>query len=240
VDAALADIRDARHRLPALGISGLRNAVMLGLSDDEAKAAGWTYESLGELGVWAGGATPSMGNPVYWTGGTIPWVTSKDMKRLVIADTIDHVTRSGVDGSSCRLIPAPSLLFVMRSGILQHTLPVALTSDTVTVNQDLKALTPRPGLDAEYLLFCILARREQIRRRCMKDGTTVQSIEFEALKNYKIPLPPTVDEQVQAASRAKLALEVSSILRDAVTDLARSAVALRQSILKAAFSGQLI
>jgi len=32
------------------------------------------------LGKWQGGKTPSMQEKRYWTHGTIPWITSKDMK----------------------------------------------------------------------------------------------------------------------------------------------------------------
>src|SRR5699024_9721459 len=38
------------------------------------------WRTLAELGKWSGGKTPSMANASYWEGGTIPWISSKDMK----------------------------------------------------------------------------------------------------------------------------------------------------------------
>src|SRR5256885_5444033 len=37
------------------------------------------------------GGTPSMDRAEYW-GGSIPWVSAKDMKRFRLDDTEDHVT----------------------------------------------------------------------------------------------------------------------------------------------------
>jgi restriction endonuclease S subunit len=35
---------------------------------------------LRDLGEWSGGKTPSKANAAYWTNGTVPWVSPKDMK----------------------------------------------------------------------------------------------------------------------------------------------------------------
>lgn len=50
---------------------------------------GWAFVRLSELGDFSGGKTPSTNNSAYW-GGTIPWVTPKDMKFSEIFDTQDH------------------------------------------------------------------------------------------------------------------------------------------------------
>ena len=103
---------------------------------------GWVWTRLGGLGSWTGGGTPSKSNPDYWRGGSIPWVSPKDMKSDVIGETEDSITEDAVAGSATKYVPAGSVLMVMRSGILRHTFPVAINDRTVTVNQDLRALTP--------------------------------------------------------------------------------------------------
>ena len=88
-----------------------------------------------------GGGTPSKSHPEYFTG-SIPWVSPKDMKSLVINDSIDHITEKAIAHSTTNLVPANSVLMVIRSGILKHTLPVAVNSLPVTINQDMKAFVP--------------------------------------------------------------------------------------------------
>src|SRR4051812_37426278 len=104
--------------------------------------SGWAVVALDKIGAWRGGGTPSKANPAFWISGEIPWVSPKDMKREFIDAAEDQITRAAIDESATQLIPAPSVLLVTRSGILRHTLPVAVNTRAVAINQDLKALTP--------------------------------------------------------------------------------------------------
>ncbi|MBD5101515.1 MAG: restriction endonuclease subunit S, partial [Subdoligranulum sp.] len=38
------------------------------------------WKTVADMGRWSGGKTPSMVEHDYWDDGTIPWITSKDMK----------------------------------------------------------------------------------------------------------------------------------------------------------------
>ena len=40
------------------------------------------------------------------------------------------------------MVPVNSVIMVIRSGILKHTLPVAINAVPITVNQDLKVFIP--------------------------------------------------------------------------------------------------
>ena len=51
----------------------------------------YPMKSLADLGKWAGGKTPAMAEKSFWEGGTIPWISSKDMKVSTLADTQDHM-----------------------------------------------------------------------------------------------------------------------------------------------------
>lgn len=52
----------------------------------------WEWMRLASFGVFNSGKTPSMSDPKNWTNGTIPWVSSKDMKHRVIKDFELHIT----------------------------------------------------------------------------------------------------------------------------------------------------
>ena len=127
---------------------------------------GWKLIPLKDLGRWSGGGTPSKANPKYWTDGTIPWVSPKDMKTERITTTEDRSRKLAVSESPASLIPGASVLVVTRSGILRHTLPIAVTSLAVTVNQDLKALTPAPGFNADYVAWALRAFSQDILNTC--------------------------------------------------------------------------
>src|SRR3977135_1293471 len=82
---------------------------------------GWCWTPLGDLGTWMGGGTPSKANAAFWSNGTVPWVSPKDMKVAVIGETEDKITADAVEGSSAKYVPEGSVLMVMRSGILRHS-----------------------------------------------------------------------------------------------------------------------
>lgn len=199
---------------------------------------GWTTQKLGELGVWSGGGTPSKQKPQFWENGTIPWVSPKDMKSVSIDDTQDHITEDAVKGSATKILPKGSLLVVTRSGILQHTLPVATNSREVTLNQDLKALTPKKDVDVKYLYYALRRYEREILHTCCKAGTTVQSIEFPRLKDFPIPIAP-LSEQRRIVARIE---ELFSRLDAGVAALRKAKAQLqryRRSVLAAAVTGQL-
>lgn len=154
----------------------------------------WRSVRLGDLGHWFGGGTPSKANPRFWDGGDIPWVSPKDMKTVRISDAQDHITREAVEKSTTSLVSAGSILIVVRSGILKHTLPVAVTEREVALNQDLKAVTPSDEVSSDFLAMALKAFEQEILQTCCKSGTTVQNIEMPAFLRFKIPLPP-LDEQ---------------------------------------------
>lgn len=157
--------------------------------------AGWTTVALNSLGEWMGGSTPSKRNKNYWSDGDIPWVSPKDMKSEKISDSIDHITESALQETGINLIHPDALLFVARSGILRHSLPVAVNTVPVTVNQDIKALTVFTGIDPNFLRYQINARQAELRRAIVKTGVTVESINFEALKSAAMVIAPTEEQK---------------------------------------------
>ena len=139
--------------------------------------------------------TPSMQNASYWVGGDVPWISSGDVKVAHLTETSYSVTTEAVTQGRTTLIPARSIVLVVRSGILRKFLPVAMTMVPMAINQDIKALAPFPGYDADFLLHALIGAGPKILGSCLKSGTTVESIELSWLKAFALPLPPTEAEQ---------------------------------------------
>lgn len=140
-----------------------------------------------------GGGTPSKEKPEYWNGD-IPWVSPKDMKTDFIEKSEDYITLKGLKESSTILIKEPSILIVVRSGILKHTLPISVNTVQVTLNQDLKALIPNKKFSIEYLSELFRGVSNIILFNCTKVVATVDSIETDDLLKFLLPVP-TIKEQ---------------------------------------------
>lgn len=158
----------------------------------------WTRSPLENVGVWRGGGTPSKSNAAYWSAGVMPWVSPKDMKQTLIESATDKVTERAIAETGLAVIPAGSILFVTRSGILARMLPVSLTTVPVVINQDLKALTPVADVDAVFLQHQLMYLAPEILAQALKHGTTVESLEFAALLRFEVALPPLAEQQAIA------------------------------------------
>ncbi len=145
-----------------------------------------------------GGGTPSTNNPEFWDG-PLPWVSPKDMKADRITKTEDYVTTLAVASSSTELVAPNSVLLVVRSGILKHTLPVAINTVEVTLNQDMKALTPMPEILPNYLALLLKGMQSEVLNFCTKISATVDSIEMDDLVNFPLSLPPLPEQHAIAA-----------------------------------------
>jgi len=137
----------------------------------------------------AGGGTPATGNPAFWHG-SIPWVSPKDMKVDEITETEDYVTESAVTNSSTTLVEANRILLVVRSGILKHSLPVAINKVSVCLNQDMKAIKPINDIDLKFFFWKLKGLSKDILTTCNKMGATVDSIEMSDLLDFLFTFPP--------------------------------------------------
>ena len=194
---------------------------------------------LRDLGIWAGGNTPSKSNTAYWSDGTVPWVSPKDMKVDEISSSVDQVSKLALVEGRVSLVPDGSVLFVTRSGILSHTFPVAITKLPVTINQDLKALTPKEGISPKYVAHAIRASSQRILKECAKHGTTVASIDTNRLLEFQIPI---VGIRRQLEIVAEIEKQFSR-LDEAVANLKRVKANLKRykaSVLKDAVEGRLV
>jgi type I restriction enzyme S subunit len=199
---------------------------------------GWVWTKLGGLGQWVGGGTPSKANPAFWNAGDIPWVSPKDMKVAIIGNTEDKITKEAVELSSAKYVPAGSVLMVMRSGILRHTFPVAVSDRVVTLNQDLRAITPHQNINPAYISRYLTLSSSRIINYCAKDGTTVNSIDAVSLEKFLIPLAPLAEQRRIVARIDTLFAEIATG-EAALAEAKKGVETFRKALLKAAVTGEL-
>ena len=162
----------------------------------------WEQRKLGEVATFGGGHTPSMADSDNYDGGSILWVTSQDVKVTNLSDTTTHITEKAA--GELTVYPAGTLVMVVRSGILRHTLPVAKLRKPAAVNQDIKAVCPGVGLDGQWLMQYLLRQNKSLLLEFGKTGTTVESVDFEKIKAMAIPLPSPREQEAIGALFARL------------------------------------
>ena len=196
----------------------------------------WRWIRLCDLGSFSGGKTPSMNNSENWKEGTIPWITSKDMKQKYLYSSEMMVSKRGAQ--ELTIYPPNTVLFVVRSGILRRLFPVAILKTNGTINQDLKALTLYLPDMCEYIYYVLKGFEPTILYKYTKDGTTVNNIIFDDLLSMPIPLPPYA-EQRRIVEKIEQAFSILDTIDELQSQYADNLSALKSKLIDSAIQGKL-
>lgn len=155
----------------------------------------WVFRKLKYIARFSGGGTPTRDNLAYWNGD-IPWVSPKDMKSETINGAEESITVEGLRNSTTCLISPGHVLLVVRSGILKHTIPVAINEVEVALNQDMKALRLNSDKCSSHFIFrWVQGFNDDLLQVWLKQGATVESIEQEYLADSIVPMPSIGEQQ---------------------------------------------
>lgn len=152
---------------------------------------------LGDVCKFVGGGTPSRKRPEYFQGD-IPWATVKDFKTFLIADTEEHISEVAIADSATNVINPGTVLLVTRVGLGK----VAIAGCRLTINQDVKAITPTDNVMPEFLFWFLLSKASDIQK--MGAGATVKGVTLNDIKSITMPLPSLTEQHrvVDILSRA--------------------------------------
>jgi type I restriction enzyme S subunit len=187
------------------------------------------FREFGELVKITGGGTPARERPEFYQG-RIPWLTSKDMKGDYIWDTEEHITENAIQESATNLVPAGSILVVVKSKVLMHRLPVAISKVPLCHGQDIKSIQCSGTLQPEFARFVLKfheGRLLNLARGANTEGLTLPMLE-------ELPVPTvSPSEQEHFAELVTGHERLRAVQREAL----RQAEHLFASLLDRAFSG---
>ena len=132
-----------------------------------------------------------------------------------------------------------TLLLVTRSGILRHTLPVAILKESATINQDLKAIVLYMPQLAEYIYVCLKGMEARLLLKYTKSGTTVENVNFDEFQKVLLPIPPAqhINRIISSTGGAEC---FTSTVEDDKVALADCVAKAKAKILDLAIRGQLV
>lgn len=159
--------------------------------DKQRLPPGWASDTLDNLVQFRSGSTPDKAKEEYW-GGDLPWVTAKDLKRTTIGAAIDQLSALGA--SKAPQVGAGAILLLVRGMTLHNDIPLAITSRTVSFNQDVKALVPNKLAEPLFLLNYLQSIKGKLLKSVESAGHGTGRLNTKFLKSLRVPLPP-IDEQ---------------------------------------------
>jgi type I restriction enzyme S subunit len=192
---------------------------------------------LGKCGKVMGGGTPSKKRDDYWHGD-IPWVAPKEMKTFRITASSEQITETAISESSAKLIPAGSVLFVVRGMILARYVPVAVSEVPCAINQDMKAIVPAKGIAADYLAHMLWGANDILQGMVETAGHGTKKLETQAWSNLEIPIPDT-EKQKAVIDELTIFQERLAELELLQRETAQELEQFQSALLAKAFRGEL-
>lgn len=216
-------------------ISYSRGAGMMNEGALPELPGGWVWTRLEDACIeLIGGGTPSREIPDYF-GGSIIWLTPTEVpknKIVILKDSKEKITESGLKDSSARIIPKDSVLLTSRASIGY----VAIAGCDVTTNQGFASFVCSDSIYNFFLAYWLWANKQMLESNAT--GTTFKEISKSKLREFCLPLPP-LPEQRAIVSKIE---QLFSDMDNGIENFKKAQVQLkiyRLAVLEKAFEGNL-
>ena len=193
---------------------------------------GWVWTTLGEIGNWQSGATPSRMQKEYYEG-TIPWLKTGDLNDGLITEIPEKITEKALEETSVRLNPSGSVLIAMYGATIGK---VGILTYPATTNQACCACIDYK-INQMFLFYYLLANRETF--VSIGGGGAQPNISKEKIVSFPLPLPPLAEQQ-RIVAEVEHWLALIDTIEQGKTDLQDSIKQVKSKILDLAIHGKLV
>ena len=149
----------------------------------------WNWVTLGEIGKWQSGSTPSRLNKDYYNGD-IPWLKTGDLNDGYITHIPEYITEKALNETSVKLNPTGSILMAMYGATIGK---LGILTYPATTNQACCACEIYTGIEKEFLFYFLLSHRADFIK--LGGGGAQPNISKEKIINTYIPLPPSEEQK---------------------------------------------
>ena len=193
----------------------------------------WCWTTLGEVGKWQSGATPSRLCKEYY-GGDIPWLKTGDLNDGYITDIPEYITQKALKETSVKLNPAGSVLIAMYGATIGK---VGILTFPATTNQACCACVEYEATDQQYLFYFLLSHKENFIRQ--GGGGAQPNISKEKIVETLLPLPP-FNEQKRIVNEVEKWFSIIDKIESGTIELESYVKQTKSKILDLAISGKLV
>ena len=194
---------------------------------------GWCWTTLGEIGNWQAGATPSRMRKDYY-GGNIPWLKTGDLTDGYICEIPETITDKALEETSVKLNPTGSVLIAMYGATIGK---IGILTFPATTNQACCACVDYKAVTQKYLFYFLLSYKEEFVK--MGGGGAQPNISKEKIISTLIPVPP-IAEQNRIADEIEHLIAFIETIDLNQGRLEQSLKLCKERILDMALSGKLI
>jgi restriction endonuclease S subunit len=240
LDKGIEDLKTAQQQLKIYKQSVLKWAFAGKLNNkknkDEELPEGWRWTNVKEITTLLGDGLH--GTPKYDTNGEYYFINGNNLNdgKIEIKENTKKVSTEEFYKYKKQL--NDKTVFVSINGSLGYT--AFYNNEPVILGKSACYFNVKEEIDKHYIRYIFTSQRFTNYSVKVATGSTIKNISLKSMREFEIPLPSTLDEQRLIVQEIESRLSVADKIEESISQSLQRAEALRQSILKKAFSGELI
>ena len=171
-----------------------------------------------------------------------PYITSKNIRNnhMDLSD-LEYVGHDFHESIYNRCDPKFGDVLLTKDGVNTGNVTLNIFEEPISLLSSVCMIRPNKEiLSSSYIKYYIQSPTGFKEMTGQMTGTAIKRIILKKVKNTEIPIPPTVEEQTAIVAAFESRLSVCDKLAESIDQSLEKSEALRQSILKKAFAGNLL
>lgn len=239
LDKGIEDLKTAQLQLKTYRQSVLKWAFEGKLTNENVKDGelpkGWEWTTVKDISTLLGDGLH--GTPKYDINGEYYFINGNNLNdgKIEIKANTKKVSKEEFEKYKKQL--NDKTIFVSINGSLGYT--AFYNNEPVILGKSACYFNVKEGIDKHYIRYIFTSQRFTNYSTTVATGSTIKNVSLKSMREFEIPLPP-LKEQHLIVQEIESRLSVADKMEESIAQSLQQAEALRQSILKKAFSGELV
>lgn len=239
LDKGIEDLKTAQLQLKTYRQSVLKWAFEGKLTNENVKDGelpkGWEWTTVKDISTLLGDGLH--GTPKYDINGEYYFINGNNLNdgKIEIKANTKKVSKEEFEKYKKQL--NDKTIFVSINGSLGYT--AFYNNEPVILGKSACYFNVKEGIEKHYIRYIFTSQRFTNYSTTVATGSTIKNVSLKSMREFEIPLPP-LKEQHLIVQEIESRLSVADKMEESIAQSLQQAEALKQSILKKAFSGELI
>ncbi|MFY7741581.1 MAG: restriction endonuclease subunit S [Flavobacterium sp.] len=240
LDKGIEDLKTAQQQLKTYRQSVLKWAFEGKLTNENVKDGelpkGWEWSNVKDISTLLGDGLH--GTPKYDINGEYYFINGNNLNdgKIEIKENTKTVSKEEFEKYKKQL--NDKTIFVSINGSLGYT--AFYNNEPVILGKSACYFNVKEGINKHYIRYIFTSQRFTNYSTTVATGSTIKNVSLKSMREFEIPLPPTLEEQHRIVQEIESRLSVADKMEESIAQSLQQAETLRQSILKKAFSGELV
>ena len=240
LDKGIAELKTAQQQLKTYRQSVLKSAFEGKLTNDNVKEGelpdGWEWKTIKEISTLLGDGLH--GTPKYDSNGEYYFINGNNLNdgKIEIKENTKKVSKEEFEKYKKQL--NNKTIFVSINGSIGYT--AFYNDEPIILGKSACYINIKEGIDKHYIRYIFTSQRFTNYSISVATGSTIKNVSLKSMREFEVPLPETIGEQHQIVQEIESRLSVADKMEQSIQESLQKAEALRQSILKKAFCGELV